>query len=139
MQLDLQIFANAVARLEEGVVNYAKDKSNSFSRDAVIQRYEFTYELACKTMRRYLAARADAPTEFHKAEFSTVIRAACDQNLLLGEWADWKKYRDLRGKASHAYDETLALEVVADIPKFLTEAQYLLKKLRERAAEDVND
>ena len=40
----------------------------------------------------------------------------------------------MRSKTSHTYDEEIALEVLAGIPKFLEEARYLRDRLRERLA-----
>jgi hypothetical protein len=38
----------------------------------------------------------------------------------------------MRAKTSHTYDEDVALEVVAGIPRFLEEAIYLQKRLNEK-------
>nr|WP_268887548.1 nucleotidyltransferase substrate binding protein [Kingella kingae] len=44
--------------------------------------------------------------------FQDIIRTAKEQNLLLGNWADWKQYRDMRARTSHTYDEETAIAVV---------------------------
>ena len=49
-------------------------------------------------------------------------------------WPDWRLYREMRGKTSHSYDEAVALEVVAGIPKFLAEASHLSEQLQKRMA-----
>ena len=66
--------------------------------------------------------------------FQDLIRSGNEQGLLLGDWPDWKRYRDMRSKTSHTYDEEIALEVLAGIPTFLEEARYLHSKLKERLA-----
>jgi len=38
----------------------------------------------------------------------------------------------MRSQTSHTYDEAKALEVVAAIPDFLAEAEYLRDQLRQR-------
>lgn len=38
----------------------------------------------------------------------------------------------MRSKTSHTYDESIALQVVVEIPAFLKEAQYLVKQLQTR-------
>ncbi|MYB34412.1 MAG: nucleotidyltransferase, partial [Gammaproteobacteria bacterium] len=55
-----------------------------------------------------------------------------EQGLLLGEWVDWRRYREMRSRTSRAYNEDAALEVVEGIPRFLEEATYLHKQLQER-------
>jgi hypothetical protein len=38
----------------------------------------------------------------------------------------------MRGSTSHAYDERIALKVVAEIPAFLIEAKFFLQQLQSR-------
>ncbi|MEK9816863.1 MAG: nucleotidyltransferase substrate binding protein, partial [Limnobacter sp.] len=46
--------------------------------------------------------------------------------------ARWKKYREMRSRTSHTYDESVALQVVAEIPAFLQEARFLNAQLHAR-------
>uniref|UniRef100_UPI00187D3349 nucleotidyltransferase substrate binding protein n=1 Tax=Candidatus Magnetaquicoccus inordinatus TaxID=2496818 RepID=UPI00187D3349 len=64
--------------------------------------------------------------------FPDLIRTGNEYGLLLGNWTDWKKYRECRGKTSHTYDEMIAIDVVQYIPAFLKEAQFLLEQLQKR-------
>ena len=64
--------------------------------------------------------------------FQDMIRTANEQGLLLGDWSDWKDYREMRGATSHAYDEEVALRVVREIPRFLEEVAHLRDRLSER-------
>jgi predicted nucleotidyltransferase len=48
--------------------------------------------------------------------FADMIRSSNEKALLRGDWSDWKQYREMRGKASHTYNEGTALEVVGGIP-----------------------
>ena len=66
--------------------------------------------------------------------FQDIIRTANEQGLLLGNWTNWRRYREMRGKTSHTYDEAVAREVVAGIPAFLEEARYLRDQLKRRIA-----
>ena len=132
MALDLTPLGNAVDRLREGLARYLSDISDTQIRDGLIQRFEFTYELSHKMLKRYLEAASANPTEFDSADFQYLIRSGNEQGLLLGTWPQWRHYRNMRGKTSHTYDEEIALTVVATIPEFLNEAQYLLDQLRKR-------
>jgi nucleotidyltransferase substrate binding protein (TIGR01987 family) len=130
--LDFSPLENAVQRLDEGVVRYSSDPSDIMVRDGLIQRFEFTYELSHKILRRFMEAAAANPTEFDEADFQYLIRTANEQGLLLGAWPQWRVYRDMRSKTSHTYDEEVALKVVAGIPDFLKEARYLLEQLQRK-------
>lgn len=134
MSLDLTPLNNAVQRLKEGLARYLDDTSDTQIRDGLIQRFEFTYELSHKMLKRYLEATSANPTEFDNAEFQYLIRSGNEQGLLLSAWPEWRKFRDMRSKTSHTYDEDVALEVVAGIPQFLDESSYLLQQLLQRQA-----
>lgn len=60
-KVDIQPLANAVARLEEALVVYRRDPSQTLIRDGLIQRFEFTYEIAHRTLKRYLVEVSPAP------------------------------------------------------------------------------
>jgi len=130
----IQAFERAVLRLEEGIMRYERDVSDTQIRDGLIQRFEFTYEIGAKALRRYLEYASSTPGDIDQTRFQDVIRSGNEQGLLLGDWKDWRHYRDMRSKTSHTYDEEVALEVVADIPAFLREARYLCDQLRGRLA-----
>ena len=132
MSLDFSPLENAVQRLDEGLVRYDSDRSDIMVRDGLVQRFEFTYELSHKMLRRFMEAAAANPTEFDEADFQYLIRSANERGLLLGAWPQWRVYRDMKAKTSHTYDEEVALKVVAGIPDFLKEARYLLEQLQQK-------
>ena len=124
----------AIQRLEEGLSRYEADTRDIQIRDGLVQRFEFTYELGHKVLKRYLEYTAANPEQFDEMTFQDLIRTANEQGLLLGEWPDWRGYRDLRGATSHTYNEDVALEVVEGIPRFIEEVTYLRDRLREHLA-----
>jgi len=131
-RLDLTPLKNAVNRLAEGLTRYAKDVTDTQIRDGLIQRFEFTYEISHKMLKRYLEAVSATPAQFDAMAFADVIRSATEQSLLLGDWSAWRACREMRSKTSHTYDEDVAIEVVQAIPAFLDEARYLLAQLHQR-------
>jgi len=133
--LDLTSFSKAVQRLAEGAVRYQGDTDDSQIRDGLVQRFEFTYEISHKILKRYLEFASPTPDAFDAMAFPDLIRTANEQGLLLGNWPAWKRYREMRSKTSHTYDEVIALEVVAGIPAFLEETRFLLQQLQGRCAE----
>jgi nucleotidyltransferase substrate binding protein (TIGR01987 family) len=120
--------------LDEGLKRYLRDVSDMQIRDGLVQRFEFTYEISHKMLKRYLEYASPTPEQFDSMAFQDMIRSGNEQGLLLNDWTHWKQYRDMRSKTSHTYDENTALEVVAGIPKFLEESRYLHDRLREYLA-----
>ena len=129
---NIELLDRAIARLEEGLARYQTDTSDAQIRDGLIQRFEFTYEHAHKTLKRYLEYASATPEEIDRMGFPDMIRTANEQGLLLGDWPDWRGYRDMRNQTSHTYDEAVALKVVEGIPGFLEEAVCFRDRLRER-------
>ena len=111
-------------------MRYQIDISDTQIRDGLIQRFEFTYEISHKMIKRYLESASPTPQEYDAMPFADLIRSANEQSLLRSDWPTWRQYREMRSKTSHTYDEAIALEVVAAIPEFLQEAVELRDKRR---------
>ena len=131
MKLDLSSLDKGIKALIRALEEYEKN-AIEFVKDSCIQRFEFTYELSHKFIKRYLELTEANPEEIEEMTFQQLIRRATERGLLLNDWESWKDYRKSRGKTSHTYDEETADEVFEDIPVFLKEAEYLYKRLEER-------
>ena len=132
MVLDLTSLTRAVERLEEGVQRHAAAPADEQLRDGLIQRFEFTYDLAHKMLRRALEDAAANPEEIDRMSFPALIRTAFEQGMVSGDWTAWRLWREMRNITSHTYDETKARQVAAAIPDFVTEAKALLIRLQQR-------
>jgi nucleotidyltransferase substrate binding protein (TIGR01987 family) len=97
-----------------------------------VQRFEFAYEISHAMLKRYLKQISPTPEQYNTMAFSDLIRSGNEQGLLLGDWTQWKIYRDMRSKTSHTYDQEIAISVVAGIPSFLDEVRYLRDQLKKR-------
>jgi nucleotidyltransferase substrate binding protein (TIGR01987 family) len=130
MFLDLTSFAKAVNRLMEATDALGTSPDDAFIRDAVIQRFEFTYEISYKMLKRYLEMTAENQQAIEAMSFQHIIRTGCEKGLVRSELARWLEYRKARGTTSHTYDEGKAREIVMIVPDFLEEARYLLMRLQ---------
>lgn len=132
--LDLTSLFKALARFAEGLARYRSDTGDTQIRDGLILRFGFAYEISHKMLKRYLETTSPNQAAFDSLPFANLIRSGNEQGLLLGNWSDWKRYREIRSRTGDAYDEDVALGVVAGIPAFMGEGEFLLKRLRERSA-----
>jgi len=139
MKLNLPLLARAIERLDEGWQRYQQDISDTQIRDGLIQRFEFTYELSLKTLRRYFELTADSWARIKAMSFDNFMRHAWDENLLDAEIKKWRIFREKRNITSHTYDEKKAIEVCAVIPEFLLEAKYLYAAIQERYPHESDD
>ena len=74
---------NAENRLQEMLARYNKEHEDEAVRDSVIQRFEFTYSIALKTLRKYFIERAFVLEEVNQMSFNEMIRTASQLNLLV--------------------------------------------------------
>jgi nucleotidyltransferase substrate binding protein (TIGR01987 family) len=134
-KLDLSSLVKAATSLEEAVVAQGKDTDNKFIRDAAIQRFKYTYELAHKMLKRYLEMSEPNSEEIDQMSFPNLIRTGSEKGLMLNGWDVWKIYRDARNITSHTYNENKAIQVYTVIPRFLVDTKHLLAKLQERISQ----
>lgn len=134
MKLDTTSLGNAVRRLREGLARCERDPADEQIRDGLIQRFEFTYELSHKMLRRYLRATAASPDEIERLPFADLIRTRNAQGLLRGDWPVWWRFRGMRTRTSQPYDAKVASQVVDAVPAFLEEAEHLYAELQRRLA-----
>jgi nucleotidyltransferase substrate binding protein (TIGR01987 family) len=132
MKLDLSSFEKALASLKEALIELQKDTTNSFVKDSVIQRFEYTYELSHKMLKRFLAAAEFSSQEIDGMVFGEIIRTANEKGLLLNDLTKWNEYRKMRNITSHSYDVSKADAVISIVPDFASEADFLLKKMMEK-------
>ncbi len=128
MKLEITSLKNAVQSLKIALDEFEKTQ-NVFVKDSCLQRFEYTYELSHKLLKRQLEAMSAAAETIDTMSFQHLIRHGAETGLLLHSWDVWKKYREARNATSHAYNEEKANEVFEIIPDFYREAKYLLEKL----------
>ena len=129
MKLDLTSFEKAINSLIHILQRYQNDNYDIDIRDAVIQRFEYTYSLAIKVMIRFL--KIQMPDTEHDLTFNEIIRNSNKYGLLQNDIVNWTQYRQKRNLTSHTYDETIANDVLKIIPEFIEESKFLLEKLKE--------
>ena len=130
--LDLTSFEKALASLFEVIKIYNSDKTDAITRDSMIQRFEYTYSISLKMIKRYFAGRAFVFENIDGMTFNEMIRQANKMGLLRSNLEKWDNYRQKRNLTSHTYDEKIAQDVVSIIEDFALEAKYLLEKLKEK-------
>lgn len=104
-------FSNAVKRLREAVTLYSSDCENSIVRDALIQRFEFTFELAWKTAAEVLREEG---IELQIVSPKSVLKGAYEAGLIDDEEVWVEILRD-RNMTSHTYEEETAKEIAQAI------------------------
>lgn len=124
--INITALIKAVKAFKKG---FAKAKTE-LERDGVIQRFEFTYELAWKTLKRILAFKGldiNNPRD--------VFREAAKQKLI-DDPLVWFEFLRKRNLTVHTYNPEVANEIYESFPTFKEELNKLLdivKKLQVKA------
>ena len=99
-------FQRALGRLHE----VAALEQNDILRDSLIQRFEFSFELAWKAMFYWLRDDGETVPEMVRPVIQTAFRCQ-----LIADPEVWERIKDCRNETSHTYDEEKAVEVAAFI------------------------
>ena len=126
--LDFTSLTKATASLAVALEADAARPGDEFVRDASIQRFEYTYELCVKFLRRQLESISDSPSDIDALGYRDMIRRGAERGLLASE-APWFGYRELRNITAHVYDPAKAARVFGALPGFLSDARALHAKL----------
>ena len=90
-------------------------------KDATIQRFEFTFELAWKTIQEYIRDQG-FDCKSPKSCFRTAAEVGLIKNIEI-----WFEYLKARNLIAHTYNEKLSNEVYSEAIKFGAEVDNLLK------------
>lgn len=130
--LDLTSLEKAHASLVAAMAVVPTDDALAvLKRDAAIQRFEYTFELSYKMLRRYLEVTSPSPASIDQADFRELLRMGGEAGLI-EDVAAWFVFRDKRNITSHAYDEVKAQEVYDAIPAFIVASKSLLTALQRK-------
>jgi len=128
--IDTSSLTKALQTLEVALEAFARAPEDNFIRDACIKRFEYSYELSHKLLRRYL--EATEPNGVNDLSFPKLIRLGYERALLSESWDLWEGFRDARNTTSHAYNEKKARDVLDKIPAFLKAARFLGGQIEAR-------
>jgi len=100
-------------------------------RDGCIQRFEYTYELCVKFLKRYIEEESPITENIDQVNFRDLLRISAEIGLIQ-EVNHWFAFRAARNNTSHVYNEITAKEVFSIIPQFAVQAQFLIDSLKKR-------
>lgn len=117
-----QNFDKAFKRLTDAIQIIRNEPDNVLLQAGLIQTYEFTFELAWKTLKDYLEMEG-----FTVPSPRATLRQAF-QCGYIQQGDVWLKALNDRNLTAHTYDDEVAKEVIADIQQTY---YFLLKDLHQ--------
>lgn len=122
----IENYNKAVIKLKEGIGKF--DKTDDLHRDGLIQRFEFTFESAWKTLKDIFEYEGLHGLNSPK----TVLREAYSADLIQDEEV-WLLMLNDRNSTAHIYSEEKAIEVCNNIiTKYIDAFIELLEEIKKR-------
>lgn len=121
LEADLTLLQKAVATLETAL----REPFTEIVRDAVIQRFEYTFELTWKTLQTagsYMGSVSNSPRESIKSGFQLGWIQHPDQ---------WFEAMEARNRTSHVYNPVVAKEVYEVAKRFPLLVQEVIQSLKK--------
>lgn len=117
-------FGSAVNRLNEANVAYKRNSDNDIYQDALIKRFEFTFELAWKTLREFML---DQGYSLEILSPKGVISFAWREGIISNEelWLDMLQSRNM---SAHDYGRELSADIADKISNRYCKELTALKK-----------
>ena len=106
----LATFGKALARMDEVVTLWHSRKLSDLERDGMIQRFEYTQELAWKLLKNYIEYQGEAQLGGSRDTIRQAFRLGVIENS--EPWFDMLESRNL---TSHVYDEETEMTVIERI------------------------
>lgn len=134
MALKLDKLKEALATLKEAIELHQEKQSDTklalALRDSVIQRFEYTYELAWKIMQRWLATNVSPEASETVYSRKELFRLAAKWKII-DDPLRWFKYNEARNISAHTYDEDNAEQVFQAALGLVIDVKYLINQLEK--------
>lgn len=119
-------YSRAFSLLREAVELQQKRPLSDLEKEGVIQRFEYTWELAWKTIKDYLENEG---VVLEKITPKAVIVAAFEARIIIGK-EHWMRALDDRNRMSHVYSRIVFAGIVNNIEQgYLSLFDQLYEKL----------
>ena len=104
-------YGRAFVLLREAFEASEERELSQLEREGIIQRFEYTWELAWKTLKDYLDFQG---LVVESVTPRAVLKAAYGAGII-SQGDDWMRALDARNKMSHTYNFKVFEQVIADI------------------------
>jgi hypothetical protein len=134
--VDTSTLEKTIGNLERALtmLSEAHDPSQAWlARSAVVTEYTLCWGRVRPLLERALTHLDDlAPSAVSVMSLSELIRTANELGYTGVDWEDWKKFRDVRNKAAHAYREEVADAIVSQARRLLDAASEVSANVKRK-------
>jgi nucleotidyltransferase substrate binding protein (TIGR01987 family) len=129
-EINLENLEKSLKTLMEGFEEFTKSSESKLKillEDGCIQRFEYVLEISWKTMKKFLKVQYGKSEE--ELTVNNIFRLMGGFGFI-NNWEDWKDYYKKRTDSSHEYNIEKSRAIISLIPKFINDANLLLKNLK---------
>ena len=130
VELDIESLRQAAQSLQKAYEIYQENSNNNqdlcdIIADSCVKRFEYTFETAWKTMKKYFKLQYSKKEE--ELTMNNIFRFMEGYGFTTSR-LKWKEYYVQRNNTSHEYNFEKARRLLVIIPEFLEEVTFLLNK-----------
>ena len=132
MEISIENLKSALDTLKTSMRKLEENKSCDFVdmlEDSCIKRFDYTLEIARKTMKRVLK-NIYAKTE-EELTVNNTFRFMQGYKFI-PNWENWRTYYERRNNTAHEYNLEKSRKLLEIIPLFIEDVEYLVNKLEEK-------
>ena len=129
IELDIEALRKAKVSLEKAYnvfINGDNDEDIlAIYADSCVKRYEYTFETAWKTMKKYFKLQYGKKEE--DLTMNNIFRFIEAYGFAKG-WTNWRDYYTKRNSTAHEYNIEKSRNLLEIIPEFIKSVDFLLEK-----------
>lgn len=129
--LDITNLENAYNTLNECYADYKVNQDSVFIQyiaDSCVKRFEYTLETAWKLMKKLLIKKYGKTDS--ELTMNNIFRFMQGYEYAQN-WENWREYYEKRNSTAHEYSIEKSRCLIALVPDFLKDTEYLISKLKE--------
>lgn len=129
IELDIEALRKAKVSLEKAYnvfINGDNDEDIlAIYADSCVKRYEYTFETAWKTMKKYFKLQYGKKEE--DLTMNNIFRFM-EAYGFAKDWTNWRDYYTKRNSTAHEYNIEKSRNLLEIIPEFIKSVDFLLEK-----------
>lgn len=129
IELDIEALRKAEISLEKAYSVFLEGDNDEEMRaiyaDSCVKRFEYTFETAWKTMKKYFKLQYSKKEE--ELTMNNIFRFM-EAYGFAENWTDWRDYYAKRNNTTHEYSIEKSRNLLEILPQFIESVKFLLKK-----------
>ena len=129
IELDIEALRKAKLSLQKAYNVYLNGADDEEMReiyaDSCVKRYEYTFETAWKTMKKYFKLQYGKKEE--ELTMNNIFRFM-ESYGFAKSWTVWRDFYSKRNSTAHEYNIEKSRNLIEVIPEFLNNVDFLLEK-----------